>query len=164
MENLYLLLGSNSGDRIGALAGAESSIQRQIGRIINKSALYSTQPWGFESETHFLNQVLQVKTTMSPHEILKTILKIETALGRKRGSVRYESRIIDIDILLYGDLLLNNPDLQIPHPRMHQRKFTLAPLAEIAGQLVHPLLQKKINQLYKDCEDKMKVEVYNENY
>ena len=112
--------------------------------------------------TAFLNQVLIIDTLLSPLEILEQIHNIENKLGRKRQSNGYESRIIDIDILFYEDLIISEEDLEIPHPRLHLRKFTLKPLAEIDGGFMHPVLKQDIDTISEKCTDKLRVEKFKE--
>lgn len=162
MQNdIHLLLGSNRGDRLTLLHHAVESIELQIGTIVNFSSVYETQPWGFHDDIPFLNQVLCVRTGLNPFQVLEKILQIETDLGRTRKSKNYSSRTIDIDILFFENQTVDNAQLVIPHPRMHLRRFTLKPLAEISGTLVHPVLGKTISELLDSCEDQSKVCIYN---
>lgn len=161
MSIVHLLLGGNSGDRGYFLNTAIEKIADQLGRVIRKSSVYESEPWGFDSPMPFLNQVLRIETKLSPLETLSRIKEIETNLGRKRQSAGgYKSRQIDIDILLFNDLVFSETDLQIPHPRMHLRKFTLLPLSEISGTVMHPVLQVDMNTLYETCSDNLKVELF----
>jgi len=157
-----LLLGGNDGDRRQFLATAVNMIKTKVGRVIQQSSVYETEPWGFKAHTAFLNQAIQVETQLSPRDTLTQIKEIEFQLGRSKGSPRYLSRVIDIDILLFDNLHVEYDVLQIPHPRMHLRKFTLVPLAEIAGTLRHPVLKVEINTLERECPDDLKVEIYKE--
>lgn len=143
MNEVYLLLGSNLGDRLFYLNSAITAIKTKIAPIVQRSSVYQTKAWGKTDEPDYLNQVLKLQTLKQPSEILNLILTIEEHLGRKR-SEKWGSRTIDIDILFYGDRIVNEPDLVIPHPQLHLRKFTLAPLAEIAPQLIHPVLNLSI--------------------
>ena len=130
---VYLGLGSNLGDRQGNISRAYAEIEKLIGAIVRQSALYESEPWGFESDNSFINSVICCETTLSPHEVLKKTQSIERELGRTQKSVdgHYHDRTIDIDILLYDDLTVNEPDLKIPHPLMRQRDFVMKPLSEI---------------------------------
>lgn len=130
---VYLGLGSNLGDRQGNISRAYAEIEKLIGAIVRQSALYESEPWGFESDNSFINSVICCETTLSPHEVLKKTQSIERLLGRTQKSVdgHYHDRTIDIDILLYDDLTVNEPDLKIPHPLMRQRDFVMKPLSEI---------------------------------
>jgi len=156
MSMIYLLLGANLGDRTSQLLNAFREIKERIGPIIRYSALYETAAWGREDEPPYLNQVLCVNTDLTPQELLKIIHEIESLLGRTR-QLRWESRLIDIDILFYDDIILNDPDLTIPHPYLHKRKFTLAPLAEISPEYIHPVLLKTVEQLLRDLHDPLEV-------
>ncbi len=159
MSRAILLLGGNKGNRANLLAEAFNLIEKKIGRIIKSSSVYETEPWGFSSDLPFLNKVVIVESGLSPNEILNEIQKIETTLGRERNSQGYESRTMDVDILFYDDLTVNESDLIIPHPRLHQRRFTLLPLAEIAGEYVHPVLNERLDVLAKECSDTSRVEL-----
>lgn len=132
-HKIYLGLGSNLGDRQGNISRAYAEIEKLIGAIVRQSALYESEPWGFESDNSFINSVICCETTLSPHEVLKKAQFIERLLGRTQKSVdgHYHDRTIDIDILLYDDLTVNEPDLKIPHPLMRQRDFVMKPLSEI---------------------------------
>jgi 2-amino-4-hydroxy-6-hydroxymethyldihydropteridine diphosphokinase len=132
-------------------------LAEKIGPILKQSEVYETEPWGFDSTQLFLNQALEIQTSRKPAEILHLISEIEQAMGRTHTKERYASRTLDIDILLIGSLCIEEPDLQVPHPRMHLRKFALVPLAEIAGNRVHPVLNKDIKTLLEDCKDPLNV-------
>lgn len=155
MAIAYLLLGSNLGQKLNNLRSAENEIYQRIGDLIQKSSIYKSPPWGFEHNENFLNQVLQINTQHSPDYLLEIILGIERELGRVRSIAKnvYLPRIIDIDILFYNGLIMETEKLVIPHPRLHLRKFTLVPLQEIAPDLVHPVLEKTINELHTMCND-----------
>ena len=139
MHQVYLGLGSNLGDREEHIRKAIALIGESIGLVIRQSSLIETEPWGFESANRFLNGVILVETTLTPRQLLKATQKIERQLGRKKKStdsciltpVSYSDRSIDIDILLYDDLTVDEPDLKIPHPLMEQRDFVMTPLNEI---------------------------------
>lgn len=149
---VFLLLGSNLGDRPQVLAAAREAIAGQAGAIINQSAIYETQPWGITDQPAFLNQVLEISTPLPPEELLRTILNIEHDLGRVRYE-RWGARVIDIDILYFGRLVMDSARLTLPHPRIQDRRFVLAPLAEIAPDFIHPLLQKTSSKLLLQCPD-----------
>jgi len=157
MINLYILLGGNLGDKKSVFAQARTILENTVGKIAAQSALYETEPWGFDSEDLFWNQVLEISTVLSPDEVLQQTQKTETELGRIRKVNQYDSRIIDIDILFYGDRIINQANLIIPHPRIQDRKFTLIPLGEIAPDFIHPVFQKNIRQLLEECTDVLKV-------
>lgn len=132
-HTVYLGLGSNIGDRQQYIYLAVSNINRLFGDVVRQSACYQTEPWGFESDNAFLNAVVMVKTECSPREVLRWTQYIERLLGRREKSKDgiYHDRTIDIDILLYDDLTINEPDLVIPHPLMYDRDFVMTPLREI---------------------------------
>ena len=132
-HTLYLGLGSNLGDKQQNIAMAVEKIEELIGHVECQSALHITEPWGFQSDNMFVNAAVKCVTILSPHEVLEKTKDIERQLGRTTKSVdgTYKDRIIDIDILLYDDMEINDPDLVIPHPLMHQRDFVMKPLNEI---------------------------------
>ncbi|MDD2559308.1 MAG: 2-amino-4-hydroxy-6-hydroxymethyldihydropteridine diphosphokinase [Bacteroidales bacterium] len=148
MAKLYLGLGSNLGDRAHYLERAIAEIQLCIGPVVNRSEFFSTEPWGFESPHTFLNACVCVETTLHWRKCLELTQEIEHKLGRtvKNGAV-YRDREIDIDLLLYDQLVLNEPELVLPHPLMHKRKFVLQPLSRIAPELQHPVLKRSIQEL-----------------
>ncbi len=156
MHITYLLLGSNLGNRRKYLSLAISEIQTKIGTIVRRSSLYQTASWGKHDQPDFLNQVIELKTSLQAQELLSGILKIESDLGRKRLE-KWGSRIIDIDILLYEDLIINDPKLIIPHPYLAFRRFCLMPLCEIAPEFIHPVLKKSIQQLLLELSDDLLV-------
>ena len=161
MSQVYLLLGSNLGNRPYFLSKAILSINKYIGTVQKRSQVYETEPWGFEHPTMFLNMVILVKTQLEPYQVLDHMLSIESEIGRQRDeSNGYEARSIDIDILFYDSMILKDTKLTIPHPKLHERKFTLVPLSEIAPNLNHPVLQKTIRQLLAECNDKNNVELF----
>ncbi|MEM1120277.1 MAG: 2-amino-4-hydroxy-6-hydroxymethyldihydropteridine diphosphokinase [Bacteroidota bacterium] len=157
MNKAYLGIGGNLGDRQANLGTAISYIKAEIGIITSISSIYQTKAWGIENQPDFLNQCLVAETKLSPEEVLRTALAIEQKMGRVREQKWY-TRIIDIDLLFYNQLIINTKKLIIPHPHLHQRNFVLAPMAEIAPDFVHPILQKNIAQLYRECEDKLPVD------
>ena len=154
---IFLLLGSNLGNRQLILQEARILISKGIGEIVRKSSVYETAPWGFNVADLFLNQVVVVETRLQPDVLLSRLLEIEASMGRIRNKKAYQSRIIDLDILFYHDLVISGPDLVLPHPRLHLRKFTLIPLNEIASGLVHPVFGKTINTLLTECKDTLVV-------
>lgn len=153
MNTVFLLLGSNIGDKKSSLKDAILLIEASLGIISNTSSVYETEPWGFRSEDYFLNQALEVRTDLTPGEVLYCTSEIENKLGRKRNSHIYQNRTIDIDILFYNDLQILNDHLVIPHPKIHLRNFALVPLDEIACDFIHPVFKKKISELLKICDD-----------
>ncbi|MDP2887827.1 MAG: 2-amino-4-hydroxy-6-hydroxymethyldihydropteridine diphosphokinase [Bacteroidota bacterium] len=158
MIRLYVLLGGNLGDKRKIFSEALINLQNLVGDITAQSAVYETEPWGFESIDLFWNQVLEIATSLTPEEVLRKTQQTEVELGRIRKSNQYDSRIIDIDILFYGEEIIELPDLIVPHPRIQERKFALVPLNEIAPDLKHPVFQKTITQLLAECNDQLLVE------
>ncbi len=153
MAQVFLLLGSNLGDRKTHLRNACNAIESEAGEIQKQSKIYETEPWGYQSKLKYLNQVILIHTNYTPNELLIKIHKIEKNMGRIRNSISYSDRTIDIDILFFDDIIISENDLQIPHPRLHERKFTLIPLCEIAPDFMHPVLEKKIITLLRLCKD-----------
>jgi 2-amino-4-hydroxy-6-hydroxymethyldihydropteridine diphosphokinase len=160
MKKVFLGIGTNLGDRETNLKDTLVRIENNIGPVINVSSIYETEPWGFKSENQFLNMVVATETKLTPSGVLGAALMIEAFLGRTRGEKQYSSRIIDIDILLYEDMIVDEVSLKIPHPLMLERRFVLVPLCEIAAELVHPVLKKTIAFLLESCADKSKVRKY----
>jgi 2-amino-4-hydroxy-6-hydroxymethyldihydropteridine diphosphokinase len=158
MTRLYLLLGGNIGDKQKIFMEAREYLNNRVGKIQLQSAVYETEPWGFESPDLFWNQALEILTGLSPEEVLTNTQLIEQELGRIRKENRFSSRLIDIDILFYGDQILNHSNLVIPHPRIQERNFVLIPLCEIVPDLVHPVFLKSISQLLQECNDQLRVE------
>ncbi|MDR2139722.1 MAG: 2-amino-4-hydroxy-6-hydroxymethyldihydropteridine diphosphokinase [Tannerella sp.] len=148
MAITYLSLGANLGDRRQQLTAAVTLLSKRAGHLLALSRFYKTAPWGYDSPHAFLNAAAQLETTLPPQELLASIQQIERDLGRtaKTGAA-YQDRLIDIDILLYDRLILEQPDLILPHPHMHRRTFVLQPLAEIAPALQHPVLKQTISAL-----------------
>ena len=157
MAEVYLLLGSNLGDRQRFINEAARLLQKRVGTVLKPSSIYETEPWGFTNKNNFLNQVLLVETSLNSYELLKIIKAIETKIGRIKKNQQYIPRCIDIDILFYNDEVYFSDDLVIPHPRLHDRMFTLVPLNEIAPEYLHPILKKTIRKLIYDCDDKLTV-------
>lgn len=149
MSRVYFSLGSNLGHREQLLCQAIAQIKEQIGMVESQSAFYTTAPWGFESPHPFLNAVLCCSTSLTPSEVLTRTQAIEKGLGRtvKSQNGCYHDRTIDIDLLLFDNLILQSPALTLPHPLMHQRTFVLEPLCEIAPELEHPVLHQTMRQL-----------------
>jgi len=161
MKEIYLLLGSNLGNREEIMTDAIEMIGEEIGHIDKKSMLYETEPWGFDHENSFLNQVISCHSKLSPLSILDKIHEIEFSLGRERkNGVGYEGRTVDIDILLIEGDIIKHPKLNVPHLKMQERRFVLIPLAQVAPKIVHPILNKTILQLLKNCDDQLEVTPY----
>lgn len=154
---IFLLLGSNLGDTSANLARALGEFALKLGTIDATSSRYRTAPWGNTHQPDFLNQAIQISTSLDAHELLDGINAIESAMGRIRR-VKWGARIIDIDILFYGDQVIHNARLDIPHPGIPFRRFALEPLAELSPQFMHPELHKTLSTLLTECPDHSKVE------
>jgi len=153
-----LLLGGNLGNTKDIFVKCLSQIENSIGAVDGLSALYESEPWGFNHDQFFLNQVVHCQTALSAEETLATCMNIESQLGRVRSEAKgYTARIIDIDILFYNDEIIRTPFLEVPHPRLHLRKFTLLPLQEILPRFLHPAKGKTIEELLNVCEDNSEV-------
>ena len=150
MAKLYLALGSNQGDRKPLLDAARAACDASLGRVTGCSDYIETAPWGFSSPHPFLNAVLELETELSPLAVLERTQEIERQLGRrtKSSETGYQDRPIDLDLLLYDDLVLETPRLTLPHPLMHLRNFVLEPLQQLAPTLRHPVLGISIAELY----------------
>ncbi len=154
---VYLLLGSNLGDRDHLLAEAIVLIHNRIGKVEARSSCYETAAWGKENQPSFLNIALAVTTNLSALAVLENALAIEQELGRVRLE-KWGARLIDIDVIFYGEEIIDLADqLQVPHPEMHKRKFVMVPLAEIGGSVVHPVFRKTVNELLKELTDNLPV-------
>jgi 2-amino-4-hydroxy-6-hydroxymethyldihydropteridine diphosphokinase len=156
MKDIYLSLGSNIGEREQNIARAIESLSSGGVRVVAESALYETEPVELRTQDWFLNCIAKVETNLSPQELMQVLLEIERSMGRERLVPR-GPRIIDMDIVLYGAELVKEPHLEIPHPRMTGRRFVLAPFAEIAPEMTHPILKKTIRQLLHDTTDQSEV-------
>lgn len=156
MKNVYLLLGSNSGDKIKILKKAAALISQKIGHLKLLSSIYQTEPWGNKDQPAFLNQVLLAETKLQPLEVLKYILEIEKAEGRVRTE-KWTPRTLDIDILYYDDQIIVSSELKVPHAELHNRKFTLIPLAEIAPDFKHPVFNLTNKEILARCKDELGV-------
>ncbi len=162
MAIVYLSLGSNKGDRIGYVQQATSLLGAIDGiTIIRTSAFYETEPWGMSTETWFVNAVVEIKTKLSPQNLLSECQRIEKQLGKTpREGNEYQDRNIDIDILFYNNEIINEDNLVIPHKYVHLRAFTLVPLLELIPDYVHPVLHKTISELHNDLENPEMVFLY----
>ena len=163
MNNVFLGIGTNAGNREENLKSAVNGINERIGTVIKSSSVYETEPWGFMTDDQFLNMVVKVETELSPSSLLPEINKIETLLGRIRNEKQYASRIIDIDILFYESLIIDESSLKIPHPLMHKRRFVLVPLCEIAPEMIHPVLKMSCTSLLESCKDESKVKLFRQS-
>ena len=163
MSPLYLLIGGNQGNRQQIINNATNLIQQRIGFVAVSSHIYETEPWGDFQDPNtqpFLNIALLVHTNLTPLQALSSALLIEKELGRQRiglpssSNLRtYSSRPIDIDLIFFGNLVINTPTLTLPHPRMHLRRFVLKPLCDIAPDYIHPLFNKTLITLLSECTD-----------
>ncbi len=156
MEDVYLLLGSNLGDREKYISKALELIRSEIGSITGLSSLYQTAAWGNTQQPDFVNQVVKVITNLNPQKLLNSVLVIESKIGRTRIE-KWSARTIDIDILFYGDQVISLAELVVPHPYLHQRRFTLMPLIELDADLVHPVLKQTVTELYNQLDDNLSV-------
>ena len=161
-ESVFVLLGSNLGDRELLVNQASKMMGERCGKIVAKSRLYESEPWGFKSEHWFLNQVVKIETALSPDDLMKELLEIEKELGRDRSVPHegYVSRPMDLDILYFGNEIIDTQMVKAPHPRLHERRFTLLPLCDIALDFVHPVMKKTNLQLLDECQDAGKVNIY----
>lgn len=154
---VYILLGSNLGNKKEQLLKATEAIASKAGNILHTSSYYQTAAWGNTRQDDFLNQVICIKTRQSAQQLLETLLQIELQMGRKRNE-KWESRVIDLDILFYGNAIVQESNLQIPHPFIPQRRFTLVPMVELDPAFMHPVLHKTMQALLDECPDKLPVE------
>ncbi|MDR1524059.1 MAG: 2-amino-4-hydroxy-6-hydroxymethyldihydropteridine diphosphokinase [Tannerella sp.] len=154
MSQVFLGLGSNLGNRRDNMEKALALIAGRVGEILALSGFYETPPWGYESAESYLNAVVKVETGLSPSVLLSVTRAIERETGRKEKTVNgaYRDRIMDIDILLYDDLVMQTPELTIPHPFMHRRQFVMQPLAEIAPGAIHPVSGRTMTELYRSFQ------------
>jgi 2-amino-4-hydroxy-6-hydroxymethyldihydropteridine diphosphokinase len=160
MKIVFLGIGTNLGNREFNLEQAIARIEEFIGPVLMSSSIYETEPWGFQAEDKFLNLVVKAETKLTPSGLLGRILMIESLMGRVRGPNRYSSRLIDIDILVYEEMIIDQESLKIPHPLLQERRFVLVPLCEIASEMIHPVLKKSYAELLKICEDKNEVKKF----
>ena len=156
MSTAHLLIGGNLGNRKENLSKAVSLINEQCGPLTGSSSIYETEAWGKTDQPSFLNQALEISTSLNARQLMRKILKIEKEMGRIRKE-KLGPRIIDIDILLFGNEIHDLRFLKIPHPEMQNRRFVLVPLAEINSSLLHPVLKKTIAELLEECPDNLQV-------
>ena len=159
MNTVYLQLGSNIGKREQLLSNAADKISERIGKVHVRSKVYESTPWRVDGQGKYLNQIIKVKTLLSSQETLAFILKIETELGRVRIE-KWGERLIDIDIIFFNNEIIETPTLCIPHKYMHERNFVLAPLNEIAPDIIHPKYNKTVTELFNESKDKEKIVQY----
>ncbi len=165
MSTVVLLLGGNEDKTHIAFSRAREMISDSIGKVMAVSSLYRSPPWGFEHPHWFLNQAVVVESDLDTRALLMRSQRIEKELGRKKKTAtHYEGRLIDIDILFMNDLIVDHPQLQIPHPRLHLRRFTLLPLSEIMPEYLHPVLEKTIRSLLVECPDDSFVEKVDQSF
>jgi len=158
MESAFLLLGSNMGNKYQILQDAIEQLSIECGSVVSQSKIFESEPWGFEADGSFFNLAIEIETDKDPYELLDSILKIENSLGRIRlDDGKYHSRTIDIDIIFYGNRVIDSKNLIIPHPNMHLRRFVLLPLCEIAPDYIHPKFKIFVKNLLALCEDKLGV-------
>lgn len=163
MHLVYLSIGSNQGNRMEYLSAACTRLESHQTMISARSPVYETAPWGFSAGTPFLNAVLEVETLLDPSALYRVMKSIEEEMGRIRDvsqskSDGYESRCIDLDVLFYDDLILETPELTVPHPKLHLRNFVLVPMADLNRHLIHPVLKLTIHQLLEISEDSLGVQ------
>ena len=155
VEKCYVLFGSNMGDKEAIFAQACHLINNRCGQVVKVSSAYESEPWGFKAEEWFLNRVVVVETELSPMDLLKQLLEIEKELGRVRHpeAQGYTSRTADLDLLYYGSRVIQTETLTVPHPRLHQRRFALVPLCEVAPDFKHPVFKMTQKKLLDQCSD-----------
>lgn len=159
MNIVYLQLGSNLGDRENFLRKARLRIEMQIGDITDISKIYETSPWRVDGQSNYLNQVLKVNTEFDANDVLNRLLRIEKNLGRKRIE-KWGDRLIDIDIIFYNHDIIDTYSLSVPHKHMHERRFVLTPLMDIAYNYIHPKYKMTVAQLLIECDDSENVDEY----
>ena len=156
METCYILFGSNMGDKAQIFVKACQLINNRCGQVVKFSAAYLSEPWGFEAEEWFLNRVIVLETMMTPEDLMRELLEIEKELGRVRypEAQGYTSRMVDLDILYFGNQIIFTSLLTVPHPRLHLRRFALKPLCELIPDFVHPIFQLTQRELLQQCPDR----------
>ncbi len=155
----FLSLGSNLGRRKKNLDDAISQLKFEAGNIINISRVYESEPWGLKNQNFFLNQVIELKTSMSPQNLLICCKNIENKMGRTK-SIKWGKRKIDIDILYFSEIIVQEKDLTIPHPLIQDRNFVLIPLNELSKNFIHPIIKKTNHEILKNSKDTSKIYLY----
>ncbi|HEY8956582.1 2-amino-4-hydroxy-6-hydroxymethyldihydropteridine diphosphokinase [Chitinophaga sp.] len=161
MNTAILLIGGNLGNRTGNLQKAVQLIAATAGEVIQTSALYQTAPWGAVDQPDYLNQGVEIRTSLDALTLLHTLLEIERKIGRIRQE-KWGARVIDIDLIFFNDSIHSLPELKVPHPRMHLRQFVLVPLLEIIPDYMHPVLHKTVRELAATCPDTLPANRYQE--
>jgi len=160
MSTVYFSLGSNRGNKEKNLFQAIVYLREYVGEIADYSSIYESEPWGFNDSEDFFNMVIKVETELPPRRILEIIKTIEERMGRVLTRDGYQSRIIDIDILLCDQLVIKEKDLQIPHLQINERNFVLFPLTDIAADIINPTCKKTFNDLIKVCKDEKEIGLF----
>jgi 2-amino-4-hydroxy-6-hydroxymethyldihydropteridine diphosphokinase len=158
MNQAFILLGTNLGDKRANLQQAILSISANLISIVSYSDIYETAAWGNTNQDNFYNQVIEVKTELSANDLLKKLLQIETQMGRVRNQ-KWEARIMDLDILYFNYEIIDTENLKVPHPYLHVRRFTLTPLVQIASEFLHPVFNKTNTALLENCSDNSDVKL-----
>lgn len=157
------MLGGNEGDRLGYLRRSIDLLNLNWGIVAGRSAVYESEPWGFRHSSWFLNQVVMLETDYPASKLLNGVLQIEQTLGRVRQHTGYHARTMDIDILFYGNHVINTCKLTVPHPRIAERMFVLKPLSELSPGLIHPVLCQSMRDMKNYCTDTLQVNFYEDN-
>ena len=159
IENIFLGLGSNQGDRELNLKNSIKLLNSRVGKVLNTSEIYESEPWGVKNQNYFLNQVIEIETRIDPNDLLNICKNIEYDMGRK-PEIRWGKRVIDIDILYYQSKVINQENLKIPHKLMHERKFVMIPLNDLNENHLHPILKITNKEILNKCIDSCKVKYY----
>ena len=159
IENIFLGLGSNQGDRELNLRNSIKLLNSRVGKVLNTSGIYESEPWGVKNQNYFLNQVIEIETLIDPNDLLNICKNIEYDMGRK-PEIRWGKRVIDIDILYYQSKVINQENLKIPHKLMHERKFIMIPLNDLNENHLHPILKITNKEILNKCIDSCNVKYY----
>ena len=159
IENIFLGLGSNQGDRELNLKNSIKLLNSRVGKVLNTSGIYESEPWGVKNQNYFLNQVIEIETHIDPNDLLNICKNIEYDMGRK-PEIRWGKRVIDIDILYYHSKIINQEKLIIPHKLMHERKFVMIPLNDLNENHLHPILKITNKEILNKCIDSCNVKYY----